>query len=117
MDENPYQSPQSGASTPARRNPKPIATTIGTAILAIGLLLLGYGAFTFWIMPSLPPNNAWSRLPSLYCMGAGVFAALIGLTLNSLQSSPGKRASVPTSLGILILVAIVIAFFVAVSRL
>src|SRR5438128_772211 len=116
MDANPYESPQSEATPP--RTPKTIATRIGTAILVIGLALLAYGAFTFWIMPLLPPNTAWSgRLPSLYCMGAGIFAALIGLTLNSLQASPGKRASVPTSLGILVLVAIVIAFFFAVSRL
>jgi hypothetical protein len=50
-------------------------------------------------------------------MGAGIFAALIGLTLKSLQRSPTKKGSVPTSLGILVILAIVIAFFFAVSRL
>jgi len=116
MDPNPYESPHSDTAPP--RRPKTIAAKIGTAVLVLGLVLLAFGAFTFWIMPSLPPNTAWSgRLPSLYCMGVGIFTALIGLTLNSLQASPGKRAGVPTSLGILVLVAIVVAFFFAVSRL
>jgi hypothetical protein len=118
MNENPYQSPQADTAREARRNPKTITTRIGTAILVLGLVALAYGAFTFWVMPSLPPNTAWSgRLPSLYCMGAGIFVTLIGLTLNSIQSSTNKGATVPTSLGILVLVAIVIAFFFVVSRL
>jgi hypothetical protein len=118
VDANTHESAQSDTGMGTGRSPKTIAAKIGTAILVLGLVLLMYGAFTFWIIPSLPPNTAWSRLPSLYCMGAGIFAAMIGLTLNSIQTSPaGKRATVPTSLGILVLVAIVIAFFYAVSRL
>jgi hypothetical protein len=75
--ENPYKSPESATKTTTSRSG--IAAKLGTAMLVIGLAALAYGAFTFWIMPSLPPNTAWSgRLPSLYCMGAGIFAALIG---------------------------------------
>lgn len=116
MNVNPYESSQIAAQTTSRRSG--MVANLGTTILLVGLAALAYGAFTFWIMPLLSPNTAWSgRLPSLYCMGAGIFTALIGLTLRSLQPSPTKKATVPTSVGILVIVAIVIAFFVAVSRL
>ena len=69
--ENPYESPESATKTTTSRSG--IAAKLGTAMLVIGLAALAYGAFTFWIMPSLPPNTAWSgRLPSLYCVGAGI---------------------------------------------
>ena len=116
MEHNPYESPQSSSQSTRRRSG--YVAKLGTAILLLGLAALAYGAFTFWIMPSLPPNTpASGRLPGLYCMAAGIFAALIGLTLKSLQLSPTKKGTVPTSVGILVILAIVIAFFFAVSRL
>jgi hypothetical protein len=116
MDDNPYQSPQTDCAPPASR--LPLAAKFGRAILAIGLIALAYGVLTFWFFPSLPLSSRWSgRLPSIYAMGIGIFAALIGLTLNSLKGPSKTKPAIPSSVGILIIVALIIAFFVAVSRL
>ena len=117
MDANPYESPPSDVSAPQETSGQGIVNAIGQAILFAGLAVLIYGAVAFWIIPALPPNDATSRLPSLYVMGAGIVTALVGLTLKSLQSRSTKKAAIPTSVGIILLVAIIIAFFVAVSRL
>jgi hypothetical protein len=117
MNANPHESPSS--DVPARKVPsgQHIVNATGTAILIAGLAVLIYGAVAFWIIPSLPPNDASSRLPSLYVMGAGIITALVGLTFKSLQGKSTKKGAIPTSVGVLVLLAIIIAFFVAVSRL
>jgi hypothetical protein len=116
MSGNPYESPSSDLSA-QRPSGQGSFNAIGTAILIAGLAVLIYGAVAFWIIPSLPPNDATSRLPSLYVMSAGIVTALVGLTFKGLQGKPTKKGAIPTSIGIIVLLAIVIAFFVAVSRL
>jgi len=117
MDANPYESPSCDVSARKGLSGQGIVNAIGTVILIAGLAVLTYGAVAFWIIPSLPPNDAASRLPSLYVMGAGIVTALVGLTFKSLQGKSTKKGAIPTSVGVIVLLAIIIAFFVAVSRL
>lgn len=117
MNANPYESPSSDVPARNGSSGQGIVNAIGTVILIVGLAVIAYGAVAFWIVRALPPNDATSRLPSLYVMGAGIITALVGLTFKSLQGKSTKKGAIPTSVGVLVLVAIVIAFFVVVSRL
>src|SRR6476660_597139 len=108
MEQNPYDAQQPDTQT--RRNPNTIARQVGTATFVIGLAALAYGVCEFWLVPALPPNNGWSgRLPSLYVMGGGIVAAIVGLSVKSLAPPAAKKGAVPTGLGLLIILAIVIA--------
>ena len=121
-DSNPYASPTEGkAATKSGSG----WNKVGTAVLVVGLATLAYGAVAFWIVQSLPPNGGASgRLPSLYVMGAGIALSLLGLTALGFRWS-GKenptgdtpRKAIPTSVGILVLLAIIIAVIVAISQL
>jgi hypothetical protein len=102
-----------------------IARTIGTAVLVAGLLLSAYGAVAFWLIQRLPPNGGASgRLPSLYVMGVGLAVSFIGLMARDLRfigkrnpASASSQKAIPTSLGIFLILAIVIAAIAAISLL
>jgi hypothetical protein len=128
MDTNPFVSPasqddpsQNGGNAGAARQ---ILRAIGTWILNVGLAALAYGALAFWIIPILPPNGGVNgRLPSLFVMLAGIVATLVGMVLRGVQlpwrpsgqRTPTRKA-LPTSVGFLLILAIVIAVIVAISR-
>jgi hypothetical protein len=124
MDPNPYATPTASDPKPPDSNRR-IARGIGTAILAAGLVVLAYGAVAFWLVQSLPPNGGASgRLPSLYVMGVGILGAIIGMVVRDVrlagparQPDGSSRKGVPTSVGILILLAIVIAAIVVIAQL
>jgi hypothetical protein len=121
--DNPYEAPEDtvAGSTPARH----VSKIIGTCVLVAGSAILAYGATAFWLIKTLPPNGgANGRLPSLYVMGAGIVVAVLGLVARDLRvsrkedrSAGVSRNGIPASYGILILLAIMIIFFVVVSRL
>src|SRR5262245_29849594 len=123
MDSNPNQSPPTYDARKRRRS-LGLAKAIGTSVLVLGLATLAYGALAFWVFPLLPPNGGVNgRLPSLYVMGAGIIAAVVGLTLRgwdsesrSEETAHVSRKSIPTGIGIAILFAIVVAVFVVISR-
>ena len=86
MNTNPYATPTAGDQRPQDRKGHRVARAIGTAILAAGLVVLTYGAVAFWLIKSLPPNGGSSgRLPSLYVIGAGIIAAIIGMAVRDLR--------------------------------
>src|SRR5262245_35768319 len=117
MEQNPYEAPANEVSAKKGLSGQGVVKVVGTVILIAGLAVLVYGAVAFWIVPSLPPNDAASRLPSVYVMGAGIVTALVGLTVKSLQGKSTKKGAIPTSVGFIMLLAIIIAFFFVVSRL
>jgi len=113
MSSDESQTPTSGT----RR----IAKMVGTAVLGVGLAVLAYGAVAFWLIQALPPNSVGSRLPSLYVMAAGIVVSLAGLVLrgfdrNDNRATDAPKKGIPTSLGILVLLAIIIAAIVAISQ-
>ncbi len=122
MDTNPYAAPSAPDESPPSGERRRVARAIGTAILAAGLVVLTYGAVAFWVIRSLPPNGGPSgRLPSLYVMGVGILAVIIGLAVRGSRSArqaeePDGPKTIPTSMGILVLLAMVIAAIVAISR-
>jgi hypothetical protein len=97
---------------------------IGTAILAAGLALLSYGAAGFWLINALPPNGGiYGRLPSIYVICAGSVIAVAGLSMRGLRFGkrgdlPGSGSSkrIPAAYGIVVLVALVAALFIAILR-
>jgi len=97
---------------------------IGSVVFLTGLTVLTYGAIALWLIQSLPPNGGPSgRLPSLYVMGTGIVAVLIGLAVRDLRlgkketdSAKPATKSIPASWGILILVLIIAIFVVLVSQ-
>lgn len=94
---------------------------IGTGVLVVGLATLAYGAIAFWIIPTLPPNEpATGRLNSLFVLGAGAAASLIGLAIREtrIESKVAADATgngISTGVGLLILLAVAILFIVAFS--
>lgn len=122
-DDNPYRASEEDAvpSTPTRH----VLRNIGTAILTVGLAILAYGAIGFWFINSLPPNGGASgRLPSLYVMAVGIVVAVVGLIARDLRigrhvnpHDEVSRKGIPTSYGILGLLAIVIVVIFVISRL
>jgi hypothetical protein len=64
---------------------KSISKVIGTIIAVAGAAALAYGAAAFWLVRSLPPNTADSRLPSLYLMGAAMLATVVGLVTRDFR--------------------------------
>ena len=125
MNTNPYATPAAPDHQPQDGSGRRLARAIGTAILAAGLVVLAYGAVAFWLIKSLPPNGGPNgRLPSLYMMGAGIIGAIIGMVVRDLRlagrakkhdGSPPK--AIPTSVGMLVLLAIVIAVIVVIANL
>lgn len=121
--DNPYEPPQEemDAASPA----VPPLRKIGTTILLIGLATLAYGAIACWLLQRLPPNGGGQgRLPSVYMMGIGIVIVLVGLVVRDLRvgrkakrTGDESRKGIPTSYGILILLAIVIVFVVVISQL
>ena len=124
MEQNPYQSPPSHDNH-RQTSGQGAVQAIGTAVLIGGVVTLAYGALAFWVFPFLPPNGGVNgRLPSLYTLGIGIVATLVGLALRGLRSSRASASEaerpskgIPTGIGILVLIAIIIAVFVAISRL
>ena len=126
MDENPYQSPATEVNRedpPQSRAGQRVAKAIGTAVGTLGLVTLVYGAVAFWLIQSLPPNSGMSgRLPSLYVMGAGIVLVLGGLAARDLRLAgrtrrqDGPSKAIPTGVGMLVLLVIIIALVVAISR-
>lgn len=131
MNENPYQTPSSDPQAPNPPHQSSSKTgnssgmgavaKIGAGVLILGLMVLAYGAVGFWLINNLPPNGgAQGRLPSLYVMGIGIVLSTIGLSIrgfrlsqNDNEASRGASKGVPSSVGILILIAIlVVAGFV-----
>ena len=120
--DNPKSAPECAVS-PSMPN-RSILRRIGTAILAIGLAILVYGAAGFWLINALPPNGgANGRLPSLYVMGMGIVVTLLGLATRGLRFrakgvplGDESATGIPTIYGILLFVAILIALIVVISR-
>ncbi len=127
MDDNPYQSPLSGDAQgqgPPDQQRGQIAKAAGNVVAIAGLVALAYGAVGFWLIPGLPPNNPTSgRLPSIYFLGAGILATLIGLAMRDLRlggrskAGEGTTKGIPAATAILILLAMVVAAIVVISRL
>jgi peptidoglycan/LPS O-acetylase OafA/YrhL len=121
--DNPYEPPSDlpTASTQTRATAK----VVGTVILLVGLAVLVYGAIAFWIVPSLPPNNISNgRLPSLYVMGLGILVAVVGLVARDLRScrtrngvSNQAKKEIPSSYGILLVIAVFILGLIFLLRL
>lgn len=106
-------------------NPKPgVLRKIGTAVFAVGLLILADGAVGFWLINALPPNGGASgRLPSLYILGAGMIVTLLGLALRGIPSAwqkdptdPASKKSIPTSYGLLLILTILLVVIFLISR-
>jgi hypothetical protein len=125
MSVNPYQSPLGDEARKQASGPA-FLKGVGTAVLVGGLATLAYGALAFWVFISLPPNGGASgRLPSLYMMGVGIAITLVGLTVRGLGAAGGTQTAgahgahkpIPAGIGIVVLVAIIIAVFVVISRL
>lgn len=127
MSTNPYTSPSSCDNETQDRHGKAggAAKTIGAAIAVVGLAVLAYGAVAFWLLQFLPRNGGPNgRLPSLYVIFAGIAAVLVGMVVRGVRL-PGNlrggddpsRKAIPTGIGMLLLVAIVIALIVAIARL
>ncbi len=120
---DPQTSERYGLKTPppTRR----VLQLTGKFVLVIGGLILAYAAAAFWLFNELPPNDAiHGRLPSLYLMGAGIVIVVVGLIasdqrVNRRDKSPneGSRKVIPTSYGIIGLVAILIILFFVISLL
>jgi hypothetical protein len=102
-----------------------VSKILGTTILLAGLTILGYGAIAFWLIKSLPPNGGTTgRLPSLYVMGGGIVAVLIGLALRDLRlgkkpphSATAQKKGIPAAYGVVLLVTILVIFFAVISQL
>lgn len=125
--ENPYAPP----SDREQRSPdstglgaaRGVARTVGTVILVAGLGVVGYGAVAFWCVPWLPPNGGpTGRLPSLYVVFAGIAASVVGLIVRDVRwagpassQAGSSRKGIPTSVGVLLLVAIVAGLIVAIA--
>jgi hypothetical protein len=120
MSNDPYEPPETASDSPSGHDRSTVANPVGDILLWAGMLALTYGAVACFLI-NLPPNNPVSgRLPSIYIMAAGSVLSLVGLTMrNSLQSSSSAKGTKRVSplIGILFLLAIMIAVVVAIARL
>jgi predicted amino acid racemase len=87
-DSNPYKSPITNDS---HGRAKPLVK-IGTVVLIVGVLALGYGVLGSFVIRDLPPNvPATGRLNSIYVMGIGAIFSIVGLVLRDFRLSRGKK--------------------------
>lgn len=120
---NPYESPEED-SLPSGPGRSALRDT-GTGLLCLGLGLLVYGALGFWVFQTLPPNGGASgRLPSIYVMGSGILALLIGSGLRGMagkvtgpETVGDSKPQVPTWIGVLVLLGILVTILVVIFSL
>lgn len=119
---NPYESPTPAPSPPSPTSKK--LRLLATCVMVLSLALLAYGAVGFWLVPSLPPNGGVNgRLPSVYVMGVGILATMVGLVLRSLASptaaedSSGTKKTFLSRYGLVLLIVIMIVVGFVISRL
>lgn len=120
-EESPYRSPSAENVADSKNEMRKAIRS--NMLLFAGLIALGYGAIAFWFYPSLPPYDGIDgRLSSLYLMGGGAFFALAGAGLKGLLSSKAhgtsaapKKHEVPTVVGIVLMLGLLLAFFLAIE--
>ena len=57
----------------------------GSLVFLVGVVVTVYAAAAVFLLRDLPPNNAASRLPSLYLLFAGMLALFIGTVLRNFR--------------------------------
>ena len=63
----------------------------GSILKIIGLVALFYAVVAFFVLQSLPPNTAKSRLPSLYLQIGSVAVWLLGSAACTFGKAPAKK--------------------------